>query len=186
MATLLRTRFLSLLVVTLTSSTTSWAIMPFEATEAEKALLPFYCQPGFDKSRLGKIDGFNHYCYAMNFINRSYKSGISETERTYYIEMAIREFQYVERRATPEFVLLPEMYVKMAELLGRLKRDPEAMEYYQKAIALKPSYSKIYASMSNFYRLRGDLKAAKQILEDGLKAAPKSKLLKRRLKEFEQ
>jgi len=83
--------------------------------------------------------------------------------------------------AAPDFVLLPEIHLNKGRALKRLGEGGKAASEFQKAIALRPDYAPAYAALSDFYSDLGDVEEARRILGDGLRHAPKSKMLKRRL-----
>jgi len=172
------------------------AAIEWPSSDADFARLPAYCKArkAGGKSqiyavwakRLGK--GFlhvHHYCAAMHLINRSYMIN-NQKEREQYIGSAIGEIMYVEKHAGHEFVLMPEILVKKGKLLRRLGRDLEAEREFHTAVQLNRKYAPAYMTLSDFYRDKGDIREARKIVEEGLKQAPRSKGLNRRLKELEK
>ena len=60
-----------------------------------------------------------------------------------------------------------------------------ALASYERAIELKRDYWPAYARLADYYKDNGQRQKAREILEDGLKAAPDTKALQRRLRELD-
>jgi tetratricopeptide (TPR) repeat protein len=133
-------------------------------------------------SMLGQtFNAMHHYCWGLMKTNRGVFLARSEQFRQFYLTDAIADFDYVLDRAPPGFVLLPEILMKKGENLIRLGQDGNGNLQLQRAIALKPDYWPPYAVMSDYYKKKGDLKNAREVLEKGLLASPDAKALKERL-----
>jgi hypothetical protein len=165
----------------------------------EVAMLPRYCPytqgfrdhvPGGNNpneiqrwsSMLGQtFDAMHHYCYGLIKTNRGVLLAPNEQSRRFYLNDAIGEFDYVLDHAPPDFVLLPEILMKKGENLIRLDQVGSGNQQLLRAIELKPDYWPPYAVMSDYYKKKGDLKNAREVLEKGLSASPDAKALKERL-----
>ena len=165
----------------------------------EVAMLPRYCPytQGFRdhvrggnnpteiqrwSSMLGQtFDAMHHYCYGLIKTNRGVILAPNEQSRRFYLNDAIGEFDYVLDHAPPDFVLLPEILMKKGENLIRLDQVGSGNQQLLRAIELKPDYWPPYAVMSDYYKKKGDLKNAREVLEKGLSASPDAKALKERL-----
>jgi hypothetical protein len=165
----------------------------------EVAMLPRYCAytqsfrehlPGGNNpdeiqrwySMLGQtFHAMHHYCWGLMKTNRGVLLSRSEESRRFYLSDAISEFDYVLDHAPPDFVLLPEILMKKGENLIRLDQVGSGNLQLQRAIELKPDYWPPYAVMSDYYKKKGDLKNAREVLEKGLLASPDAKALKERL-----
>ena len=133
-------------------------------------------------SMLGEtFNAMHHYCWGLMKTNRGVLLARSEQSRRFYLSDAISEFDYVLDHAPPDFVLLPEILMKKGENLIRLDQVGSGNQQLQRAIELKPDYWPPYAVMSDYYKKKGDLKNAREVLEKGLLASPDAKALKERL-----
>ena len=170
---------------------------PSNRTKGEVAALPQFCWATQDISGYGdqhsahpdawhwvSIMGstfwdMHHYCGALIAIMRGEKAD-PFTRRALY-ESAVHDIDYSInqgiKKAGMKFILLPEMFCKRAEVLLRLKRDPEATQSYLKAIEAKPEYWPAYAGLARYYQVRGNFDTAREFAEQGLEAVPDSKTL---------
>ncbi len=173
-----------------------WSVFP--KTEAEIAVLPIYCQVRFNSdqksaeyrqwmNRLkGGFNHIHHYCAAQHVVNTVNKYGYSRPDMSNtFLNRAIKECEYMEEQAQPGFLLMPEIKVFKGDVYRRLDRDAEAVKAYNEAIRLNKRYTKSYTHLSDLYKDIGDLKQAREILEQGLQMNPKSKSIRRRLEKLE-
>ncbi len=169
----------------------------------EVALLPRYCiytqlfrervpgggnQDEIDRwySDMGpSFHAMHHYCWGLMKTNRAILFARTRQNRMFYLDDSIGEFNYVIRNATPNFVMLPEIFTKKGENLIRLGRGPLGILALQRAIELKPDYWPPYAAMSDYYKETGDLARAREWLEKGLSVTPDVKALKVRMAEID-
>jgi len=173
-----------------------------ESDAREVALLPSYCMytqifrnrvPGGDNpaeiarwyQTLGPtFNSLHHYCWGLMKTNRALLLAPSQQVRSFYLKSAIGEFDYVIQRATPDFVLLPEILTKKGEDLFRLKEDGLAVMELNRAISLKPDYWPPYAALSDHYKEVGNPEKARELLDKALSFAPDAKGLKSRQSEL--
>jgi tetratricopeptide (TPR) repeat protein len=127
----------------------------------------------------------HHYCWGLMHTNAALYNILAREDRMRRLNLSIDEFDYVIRNATPNFVLLPEIFTRKGENLIRLGRGPLAIQELQRAINLKPDYWPPYAAMSDYYKEFNDLAKAREWLEKGLSVAPDAKGLKTRLAELD-
>jgi hypothetical protein len=130
------------------------------------------------------FDAMHHYCYALMKTNRAVLLAKDEQTRTFYLQDSIREFDYVLNHAPTDFVMLPEILARKGQNLIRLGKGPVGLIDLERAIELNPTYWPPYAYLSDYYKTEGDLKLARQWLEQGLARAPDATGLKRRLSEL--
>ncbi len=162
---------------------------------SELLLLPPYCQDKFkgnDRShpawkKWSRIFGkdwqnMHHYCAALNFVNRANKG----LHKDFNLQRARTNFEYMIKGATPNYILLPDIHVQLGKVYERKGNDTKAAQHFQKAMQLRKDYAPAYVAMSDFYRKRGSHAEALGIAKEGLEAAPKSKALKRRLRELQK
>jgi tetratricopeptide (TPR) repeat protein len=167
------------------------------------SILPAYCRnaqgyrervPGADNAadieRWNKLMGqsnfhhIHHYCIGLANTHRALYRPLTRRERSWELEVSVKEFDYVISRATPDFVLLPEILTKRGENLVRLGRAPEAISTLMRAIDTKPDYWPPYAALSDCFRDAGQFEEARAWLEKGLAASPGAEALQRRSREL--
>lgn len=127
----------------------------------------------------------HHYCWGMMKSNRGLILAKDHNVRRFYLNDALQEYDYVIERAPAGFILLPEIRTKKAENLFQLGRAPVAIFELEQAIAAKPDYWPPYARLADHYKETGAIAKAREILEQGLKAAPDTPALTRRLGELD-
>ena len=127
----------------------------------------------------------HHYCYGLMKTNRGVLLARDPRARQAYLSDAVGEFDYVIERATPDFVLLPEVLTKKGENLMRLGKAPVAVFAFERAIEVRPDYWPPYAQLSDHYKAAGDINKAREILTSGLAQVPDAAALKRRLRELD-
>jgi hypothetical protein len=165
----------------------------------EVALLPPYCKhtqlfrervPGGNNAaeveRWSQLFGptFNamhHYCWGLMKTNRALFLARTAQTRAFYLNAAIAEIDYVLERATPDFVLMPELLTKKGENLIRLGVGAPGVLELERAIETKADYWPPYAALSDYYKEIGDTRLSRQVLEKGISAAPDAQALRKRL-----
>lgn len=171
----------------------------------ETALLPSYCKhtqafreqiPGGDDAvAIGRWEALmgpenflhmHHYCLALMHLNRARILARDSRTRNYHFGRAVDEIDYVLRNTRRDFAMLPEILTRRGEALAGVRRGPQAVADFQQAIALKPDYWPAYAQLSDYYRAEGNLEAARQALEEGLRHASDARPLQRRLDELKE
>ena len=161
----------------------------FGPSDIELKQLPGYCTDklrGNNREKLLPIFGndwvhLHHYCFALNFVKRANMEIRNEIKRKFHLKRAGDNFQYMIDATTPEFVLMPELYVKYGKLLEKQGHTTRAIDLYMRSIKFKPDYVKAYAALGDFFKVNGDIEQARKFLEMGLKQKPKSRSLKRRI-----
>ena len=143
---------------------------------AERARWQKTIGPGFS--------GLHHYCFGLNYMRRANLTP-DETLRTFFLSRALDNIKYVLKQPERPVILLPEIHLNMGFALRLIGEDALAANEYIAATKVLPSYSPAYGALSDYYRDAGDLEGAKRTLRLGLEHAPNSKLLKRKLAEFE-
>lgn len=168
-------------------------------TPGELALLPPFCQDvqtvnGWEQhvresprapmwvSKMGaSFWDMHHYCWARTAAHRSRAAGLHQNHRDHLIGTAIEDLEYVIRRASPNMVMLPEIFYWMGEFHGQLKRYGEAYESYRRSREAKRDYWPGYAGHADLLILVGQRNEARAILEQGLAVMPTEAALLSRL-----
>ena len=166
----------------------------------EYDLLPAYCRnQGNVSERFYKPDNeikwrnalgtnynhIHHYCWAMVSIARSYKAGLSDSQRRFNLTAAVADINFSLERSTEDFVLIPEMYTRLGEAYLGLRDDRNAEAAFEKAWTTNPAYSPPYVWWAQRLLKQGKTREALAIAEEGKKNAPESKSLDRLLKEIQ-
>ncbi|HXF47558.1 MAG TPA: hypothetical protein VNK91_15715 [Burkholderiaceae bacterium] len=128
----------------------------------------------------------HHYCWGLMHMHRAKVLARDSQVRRFNFASAINEFDYVLRQARPDFALLPEILTKRGEALLGLGRAALALGEFERAIELKPDYWPPYAQIADYHKSQGDREKARAILQAGLKHAPGTKGLQRRLQELDE
>lgn len=188
--------------VLLACSATAFAGKPVNVTEAELALLPRFCpdtigfkygdaytntSPNAPKwvGMMGK--GFwsmHHYCWALINLGRAQKPSMPPSTRQATREYAIEDMRYVIENSTEDFIMLPEIYTKIGEVLLDLKRPSEAREAFVKARSIKPDYWPPYFHWGEYLLRNGQKADARVVVEEGLSYTPQNKSLRNLLTEL--
>lgn len=172
------------LALMLTLSTAASARLPFKPSAAELKALPGFCRG--QKSPIPMHYG-NHFCYGLKFLNRAYKSLGNKSDREWYLSEAVRHFAEAidhtldQKQPAHYAIYLGLLYRYQADAYKWQKKYTKAITGYQTAIKYNPKDTRAYASLSNLYKSRGLKQEAREVLEQGLKVLPNSKLLKKKL-----
>ncbi len=166
---------------------------PYPKTTSDFATLPGYCKIRYKRDKypveykkLRKRFGqewshMHHYCKGLFYLNKG-KFAMSDSEqRKSSFSTALDQFNYVQRYWKPNYILSPQVHVNKGKAMIGLGRINQALNEFKTAIKIKPKYSAPYIALSNFYLKIGDSKQAEAWLQKGIKMAPKSKNLKRKL-----
>jgi len=171
--------------------------------EREMALLPPYCvntlsyrqhiKRGNDQAAVARwyqLMGptflhMHHYCNALMDTNRALLLAPNQGVRNFYLRASIIELDYVLERATPDFVMLPEILTKKGENLLRLNELGVGLAQLEQAIQLKPDYWPPYVVASDYYKKQGNVAKAREWLERATKYSPDSQAVKTRIAELD-
>ena len=177
----------------------SESIADYPETDKDFSLLPPFCKAKLKPSSPAETNlwstrlnvhgiGFghvHHYCAALHSIRLAQKilpaSENDRQEKRGLLNSALGEINYMEEHADPQFVLFPNLYASKAEALFALDQPGEAAAYLTKAIGKNKKFTKAYWMLADYYIKTGNKKSANNILQEGLKYSPKSKILQKRL-----
>lgn len=174
---------------------TAAANKPDDITEAEMKLLPAYCvdtmgfnygdaysntspRAGHWVALMGKTFwAMHHYCWAHINMSRSRRAGISPQLRQALWEGIRGDYGYVIKNATPDFIMLPEIYTRIGEVELLLGHPDKAGEAFGRARQLKPDYWPAYSHWAEFLMKIGRRPEAMKVVISGLENAPGAKVL---------
>ncbi|MHB1054199.1 MAG: tetratricopeptide repeat protein [Thiobacillus sp.] len=167
------------------------AILPSAIQPNEFAMLPAYCKaklsddPADDKLYSGAIGPdwlhIHHYCFALNFTNRFYKTS-NPNEKRHYLRGALDNHDYVLTHAAPDFWMRPEIHTEKARQLRAAKRYGEAMGELTRALGINPDYLNAYVVLSDVHMDLNKKSDAVASVEKGLQHGPDNRALQRRYK----
>jgi tetratricopeptide (TPR) repeat protein len=115
-------------------------------------------------------------------MQRARKPGIRPELREGGFIDAVGDFDYVVRNATPDFILLPEVYLRLGEAYAELGNTAAALQAYEESARRKPDYWPAYVNAAQIYERVGLKKQALARIADGLKAAPQQPILQQHYK----
>lgn len=121
-----------------------------------------------------------HYCECLRFTQRAVNAS-NEADKKDSLNQAIDGCNYALGHSDPNSYMRPMVLVSKGRALEIAKRPAEAIQAYETAIKLNPSYYKAYIGLSDAYLAIGDRKSALQAVETGIQIAPQSTGLQKRL-----
>jgi len=165
---------------------------PKRATVFEMQQLPELCQLRFKwgyqsrqfskwKNLLGPESvHIHHYCEGLVDIQRA--ALVVQKEKQSLLNSARSNFKYVlTRTQNPQFILLPDIYYRLAIVSQEENNSSEAINFATQSIQAKKNYLNPYLLISDIYIKSGKNDEAKKTLLKAKKYHPNSKILKRRL-----
>ena len=179
----------------------AFAQKPPNVSAGELALLPEYCvdTQGFDykdqystqmSPRAPYWVGLmgvsfwhhHHYCWALIKTRRALAPGVRPEQRTGGLVDAYGDLDYVVRNATPDFVMLPEIFLKMGDTQIELGSVSLALELYAESARRKPDYWPAYVNAAVALEKLGMKKDALGRIAAGLSRAPNDPVLQKNYK----
>jgi tetratricopeptide (TPR) repeat protein len=168
----------------------SWAA-PSDITLGEIALLPEYCPYTrfFDGGLEGRANSptqqayaakigknfwaLHHYCWGLVNAHRASRAGLPASERSYLLQNAIDEIYYVlNNNSDPQFVLLPELYLRAGRFHLELGRPAQAIEHFEKSKQANAQYWPAYLDLARVNARLGRNAEALEALDAGLAQVP--------------
>lgn len=188
----MKIKFIQLFIVVLCLYSTIAGAVPWDKpTDVEVAVLPPYCLAKFRgvavkqwEDALGSIYmHVHHYCGALVYVNRYYKSSNIQ-DRRFYLQEVISNLGYMVTHAEQSSALMPEIYLQRGITYSLLKKPSEALADLQKAIDLNPKLMRAYLVLADLYEELKLRDKALATVTEGLRHAPLSKPLQRRYGEL--
>ena len=116
----------------------------------------------------------HHYCYALVAVERAKAPGLSSLSRRALLDKAEGDYFYVVKNCQPDMVLMPEVWLKIGELMLQFNRPSEAMTAFENSRALQPDYWPAYTRWIDFLVGIKQRDGARKLAEQGLRYAPQS------------
>jgi tetratricopeptide (TPR) repeat protein len=169
---------------------------PLNITRGEVALLPPYCPDSQTFGLQGFREGphpkqqvwiaemgqtfwaIHHYCWALVSASRAKRAGVSAQQRVGLYQAAIADSYYVLEHSQPDFVLLPEIYLRMGQFAIGAGDPVRAAEFFEKSRERKPDYWPAYVELANLNISLGRKQVALEAVQAGLLAVPDQANLK--------
>lgn len=161
----------------------------------EMMRLPPYCQAKFNaptssaewkawRNQIGEnfID-LHHYCAGLNYMNR-YWGARSAPDRSFYLQRALTNFDYMVKAEKPDFALRVELYSQRGEVNKLLRKPGEAIKDFNKARSIDPKAVKPYLQLADLYVATKASARALETVTEGLRQVPDSTALQRRYLEL--
>ena len=127
----------------------------------------------------------HHFCIALMLVKRG--NGASKTmDRDAFYRSAIENFNYSIRRSPDTFPLKPEFHLRKGMTLRLLGNDGAASHEFYTAVAIKPDYTPAYSALADLLVDLGKPAEALELLDQGLRLSPDSKLLSSKKAELMQ
>lgn len=126
----------------------------------------------------------HHYCRALRSAQKARDPTISQEMRASFFRSALADANYVVERAPPDFVLLPEIFLRMGQFhLGR-GDIASALEYFEKSRQAKKDYWPAYVEIAKANLSIGRRQEAEAALKAGLEVMPTDSNLKQALEQL--
>jgi len=163
------------------------------------ALLPPYCKAKLNPSsaantqlwakKLGQdFSHTHHYCaglHSLRIAKTIYSTAPDKMQhKNHLLSSALGEIEYMEKHASPKYILFPHIYTTKAEVYLERNQANNAIKYFNTAINANKKFTKPYALLSDYYVKINNHNLARDTLEKGLKYSPKSKALNKRIKKL--
>lgn len=154
-------------------------------------MLPQYCKDRAKgnlqkwRSTFGEVAiHLHHYCSGL-FSEQKARNATKSTERKYWLGEVVSSMRYVSSAcSSTRCVLYPELQTRWGWALAEQGQVGEAVKHYQLAFQARSNYIPAYAKLSELYLEINQPEEARKVIEQGLKANPKSRSLQRRLNEL--
>lgn len=179
---------------------TGAAAQPTNVADSEIALLPPYCadkewgsrpaNPVNQARRAAQLGpswaGLHHYCWGLVSVRRATMGNLSPAMKRHLIETAVGDYQYTIRHSTPDFVLLPEILLRLGEAYVLLGDPASAISAFEASLAKKPDYWPARLAAADLLVKLRMREQALRTLRDGLALTPDQPNLRSRLAELER
>lgn len=165
---------------------------PENITDGELALTPAYCQD-VQAIRYGNASynpsprapywvslmgqafwALHHYCWGLIHVRRADAPGLPLVQRVGMLNSAVNDYFYVINNAPKDFVLAPEIYLRIGEARMAMGQVGLAHDAFRISRELKPDYWPAYTRWIDHLLRTNQTAAAKNLAAEGLRFAPGS------------
>lgn len=123
----------------------------------------------------------HHYCWALDNLRKARDPMLTPQARAGLYRAVLSDCNYVIERSPPDFVLLPEIYLRMGQASFARSDIPGALDYFEKSRAAKPDYWPVYIEIAKTNLSFGRRQEAEAALNAGLALLPDEPNLKQAL-----
>jgi len=123
----------------------------------------------------------HHYCYGLRNMLRASAPGLAPRAKRALIERTVGEYEYVIRYSPPTMRLIPEVYLRLAEVHLQLGNLVGAKDAFERSRDLKPDYWPAYVGWVDELIKLKQFDQAKALTVEGLRQAPDTPQLLQRL-----
>lgn len=179
-------RFLVFLLLTLTGF--AMPAMAGQWTDSEIRSMPPYCAARLHKSSAQEnhwrsVLGpdylhTHHFCAAIGYINRYYAARTARS-KTFNLQNAMGNLNYMITHASPDYSLMPEVYLNRGQVHAFMKNDGAAIMDMLKAIELGPHLTRAYSMAAGHYVKMNNKDKALNVVTEGVRLNPDSTALQR-------
>jgi tetratricopeptide (TPR) repeat protein len=169
--------------------------MSVRPNAAEMMRLPPFCSARLNaaqgspewnawRERVGEnfVD-IHHYCFGLVAIDR-YWGARTQQDRSFYLQRAMNNFDYIVKAAKPDFALRADVYSDRGALFKLMGKPGEATKDFDKAISINPRLVKPYLQLADLHVAGKSPKRALETITEGLRHVPASTALQRRYLEL--
>ncbi len=114
----------------------------------------------------------HHYCWALLNANRATQAGLTQQQRDHLYRWAISDCMYVLNLSTREFVLLPEIYLRMGQFAIKAGQPIDAIDHFENSRQHKADYWPPYIELSKLHVALRRPQEAEKVLKAGLAVMP--------------
>ncbi len=169
---------------------------PENITTGELALLPTYCSdvqvidpnsgakdtPSPRAARWVSVMGLSfwhmhHYCWGLVHVRRAQAPGLPPIQRVGMIGSGINDYYYVIKNSPRDFVMAPEIFIRIGEARLLLREVSAAQDAFKSARELKPDYWPAYTRSIDVLLLSKQNETALALALEGLRHSPGAKEL---------
>lgn len=119
----------------------------------------------------------HHYCWGLVSLSRFHTSPLVGEARMFLVHQIISEYYYVLNNTPPDFILRPEVLLRLGEAELLRENYGGAYDAFIKARQLKPDYWPAYSKWAEVLIKAKKTADARKLIEEGLKYAPDAKVL---------
>jgi tetratricopeptide (TPR) repeat protein len=120
----------------------------------------------------------HHFCAAIGYINRYYAARTARS-KTFNLQNAMGNLNYMIAHASPDYSLMPEVYLNRGQVHAFMKKDGAAIMDMLKAIELGPHLTRAYSMAADYYVKMNNKDKALSVVTEGVRRNPDSTVLKR-------
>lgn len=125
----------------------------------------------------------HHWCYAVVHRMRYFRAK-SASEKEFRYTQFMGDIDYVLRKSRKDWQYFHVLLVDQAEMMKVRKYYQPSLLKIDEALSYKPDYERAYNLKLDVYLAMGDKKNAIEAGQEGLKKLPRSRSLRRQLKEL--